>query len=249
VNRNCLSFWFPKLQAAGLPVPRTEIVFTGVDLVPLCDGQTPDGWEEFVALLRTAADTIGPPPWFLRTGQGSGKHNWRNTCFVRDAAELRFHVTALVEWSHIVDFLGLPHNVWCVREMLPVDPVAVLPAYGDMPLVKEVRAFVEGGRVVCDHPYWPARAVLEGFGLRGRETLTPDEQKRVLDAIDQITIVPETWRPLAERVAEVFAGDGSWSVDLLATRNGWFVTDMAAAARSFHWDGCPNQNRKWEVLK
>lgn len=30
----------------------------------------------------------------------------------------------------------------------------------------------------------------------------------------------------------------AWSVDVLETRRGWFVTDMAEAARSFHWPGC-----------
>ena len=31
--------------------------------------------------------------------------------------------------------------------------------YGNMPLVKEVRAFIRGGQVVCAHPYWPPGAV------------------------------------------------------------------------------------------
>ena len=25
-DRNCLSYWFPKLEAAGIPVPNTELV-------------------------------------------------------------------------------------------------------------------------------------------------------------------------------------------------------------------------------
>lgn len=30
------------------------------------------------------------------------------------------------------------------------------------------------------------------------------------------------------------------SVDILDTEKGWFVTDMAEADKSFHWEGCPN---------
>ena len=37
-DRNCLSYWFPKLQTVGVPVPRTEIVQTKSDLTPLLDG-------------------------------------------------------------------------------------------------------------------------------------------------------------------------------------------------------------------
>ena len=44
VNRNCLSYWFPKLLAAGVPVPRTEIVKTDAELIAILDGQLPDGW-------------------------------------------------------------------------------------------------------------------------------------------------------------------------------------------------------------
>ncbi len=44
---------------------------------------------------------------------------------------------------------------------------------------------------------------------------------------------------LARRVADLFNGDGAWSVDLLPTERGWFITDMAIMERSFHWPDCP----------
>lgn len=250
-NRNCLSYWFPKLSAAGVPVPRTEIVRTTCNLSPLLDNNTPDGWEDFLAELNAAirklTDAANPtPPVFLRTGQGSGKHNWKRTCHLTDATKIGHHVAALVEWSEMVDFLGLPWNVWVVREMLPVDPVAVLPAYGDMPLVKEVRCFVRGGEVICCHPYWPQLAVADGFGMPRDRTdgrvKGAGDSTRLADAVARSTPNAddkEQWMPLAERVAVAFADDGAWSVDLLATRKGWAVTDMAEAGRSFHWDGCP----------
>ena len=33
---------------------------------------------------------------------------------------------------------------------------------------------------------------------------------------------------------------GEWSVDILETRRGWYITDMAEAYKSWHWEGCPN---------
>jgi hypothetical protein len=34
---------------------------------------------------------------------------------------------------------------------------------------------------------------------------------------------------------------GVWSIDLLETRRGWMVTDMAEAHKSWHeWPECPN---------
>jgi hypothetical protein len=36
---------------------------------------------------------------------------------------------------------------------------------------------------------------------------------------------------------------GAWSVDILETKRGWFVTDMAEAEKSFHWPECPYKGK------
>lgn len=230
-ERTCISYWLPKLQAAGIPTPRTEIIPCDFDLSLLLDGKTPEGFDDWLGVLSDAVFRMGTP-CFLRTGQGSGKHNWRNTCYVADRAKLASHVASLVEWSHTVDFLGLPHDVWAVREMLPTSPVAVLDAYGNMPLVPEWRGFVRDGKVVCVHFYWPAKAICQGFR---------SEPPNIGDIIEQSRcggwIAPEATR-LLDAAAIAFDGDGAWSVDVLQTRRGYFVTDMAEAARSWHWPGC-----------
>jgi len=246
MDRNCLSYWFPKLQAAGLPVPRTEIVRTEVNLIELLEGNTPAGWGGFLADLNVAIGKIGGSPCFLRTGQGSGKHQWKRTCYLDLATgTLPNHIARLVEWSETVDFIGLPSNVWVVRELLPTEPLCVLPAYGDMPLVPEARCFVKDGNVLCWHPYWPINAIRDGFPVAKPEDRFAEEAKRDVPAnFEEIVagahaLDMRQFLPLAERAAVVFAGDGAWSVDLLPTRRGWFVTDMAIAQRSFHWEGCP----------
>lgn len=236
-DRNCLSYWFPKLVAAGVPVPRTEIVKTEVRLEQVLDGKVPEGYLQFVNELEQACLQIGAcGPWFLRTGQGSGKHDWKRTCFVADLTKLRAHVAALVEWSHLVDFLGLRHDVWCVREMLPTKPIDILPRYGDMPLVREMRCFVKGGEIVCVHPYWPQGSIEQGLDRKELQ-----RAQRSLDLFTQSLIPIEQTNEiytLARQVAEAFKDDGAWSVDILETKNGWYVTDMAEARRSFHWEGC-----------
>lgn len=234
-NRTCLSYWFPKLLTAGLPVPRTEIVRTDLRLSMLIYGEEcppdlrvhADSLASFVAELRTAADKIGYPA-FLRTGQGSGKHDWSRCCFLRDRDKIDHHVMALVEWSSMVDFIGLQTDVWAVREMLPVKPIGVCDRYGGMPVVKEFRFFIRDGNVICRHPYWPIDALNEG----GLSAIVPEGW------YEEFCRIPEDLEPLAVRVSKAFAKDGAWSVDLLETDRGWYVTDMAEAERSFHWEGC-----------
>ena len=154
-----LADWFPLVEAAGIPVPRTRIVTTGIELVNLLDGIAVPGWEDFTGEVRDAATEMGFP-CFLRTGHGSGKHQWRDTCFLRRPEHVAAQVAMLVDWSYAVDFLGLPTHTWVVRELLPVE--APFTAFKGMPVSKERRYFVNDGVVVGHHPYWPPGAVAEG---------------------------------------------------------------------------------------
>lgn len=229
-DKNCLSYWYP-LIAPHVPTPRTEIVRSG-NLLGLFDNEIPEGWGKLLTSLDAARVKIGGD-CFLRTGQGSGKHNWSKTCFLPETANIADHVAALVEWSEMVDFMGLPSDVWCVREMLPTSPIGVCPDYGGMPVCKEFRFFVEDGQTKCFHPYWPIEALVEG-GLHGDYSAGwYTEFCRLED-------------PEPKRLAEIIsrAVPGAWSVDILETKRidgdaiKWCVTDMAEAERSFHWPEC-----------
>lgn len=199
--------------------------------------------DPFFARIRDAADAIGYP-CFLRTGQTSNKHRWKKTCHLACREAVEQHVFELVEFSEMADFIGLDTRVWAIRELLPTEPVCVLPAYGDFPLVPEVRCFIQGGSIICAHPYWPEKAIRMGFP--GEATLADGEFNVVPANFDEIVAkchdVGDGWFVWASHVAEAFKDDDSFddgfSVDLLPTKRGWFVTDMALASRSFHWEGC-----------
>lgn len=227
MDKNCLSYWWP-LIAPHVPTPRTEIIRSG-NLFALFDDKIPDGWGALLAEINVARDKIGGD-CFLRTGQGSGKHNWSRTCFLPPTANIAHHVSELVHWSEMVDFMGLPSDVWCVREMLPTSPIGVCPRYGDMPVCREFRFFAESGEMKCFHPYWPLEALIEG----GMSTDGHGDWYQEFCRLDD----PEP-RRLAEIVSKVVPG--AWSIDILETKRGWFVTDMAEADRSFHWPECDKQ--------
>jgi hypothetical protein len=219
-DKNCLSYWFPRLAQVYVGYPRTEIV------------PRPSVSEIREAALRISATG----PWFLRTGHISGKHQWKDTCDLRDLSKLQQHIDKLAELSEMADLLGLPSDVWVVRERLPVQPIAYLPLYGDMPLVKEMRAFIRGGKIQCLHPYWPENAIAQGLPPDQRYK-APDLFQKLTPSISEAAMVQIT----LERVARAFPEQHGWSVDLLGTRFGWYVTDMAVADRSFHYLGCDKQ--------
>jgi len=148
-DRNCISWWFPKLAVAGLPVPRTTVLRCSDreqgDLWAVGDGR-PLGrhWTAFVDRVMAAAEEIGWPV-FLRTGHTSYKHGWSKSCHLSQAADVPSHIRQLVEFSAIASIIGLPIEVWAVRQLLPTQRVVTI--YDGFPLVREFRCFVEDGRL------------------------------------------------------------------------------------------------------
>lgn len=225
-DRTALSYWFPKLLAAGLPVPRTTIIQmpsdAQEDIWAAFDGEDGTGaTKPFFDALAASAAEIGFP-CFLRTDHTSGKHDWERTCFVQSAADILQHVYNIAEFSECI---SVPWDVWVVRELLPTIPLGVCLGYGNMPICREFRFFVDDGVVRCWHPYWPLHALEIGCA--------PDDLD--CEALCRMDDEPAL-RALASAAGA--AVGGSWSVDLLETRRGWFITDLAEAHKSFHWDGC-----------
>ncbi len=233
LDRTCLSYWFPLIQAAGLPVPRTEIVETECELLRLVDGKTPEGYPVFRAELYAAAERIGYP-CFLRTGHTSNKHEWRDSCHVQHVRDMERHVFNLIEFSAICDFIGLPSNVWVVRELIPTTPA--FHAFRGMPIVREFRLFTKDNKAICLHPYWPDHSIRQP---------TDEDWKSRLAAMSKITASrADRLKGMAENAAKA-TGHGDWSVDFLQDSNGkWWLTDMAEADRSWHWPDCEFNSEK-----
>lgn len=241
--RNCLSYWFPLVRDAGLPVPETRIVTTDAPLVAWITGEAShtqlDSVDWLLADLLAAGDALGYP-CFLRTGQGSGKHEWSHTCYWEARDEINSHVARLVEWSELVDVFGLPSNVWVIRRLIPTTPL--FTAFDGMPITREFRYFIRDGEIEHRQPYWPpgafedGRLVADGPNKANWEPLLDgasrlgDEERATLDA-------------LALRTSA--AVPGNWSVDFLQAADGsWWLTDMATGDDSFWWDPATGEDNR-----
>jgi hypothetical protein len=234
IDKTSLAYWFPLIEAAGIPVPKTKFI----QMTPECretiwaafdgkDSEKGDGG--FFEQVAVAAKEIGYPV-FLRTGQTSAKHSWKNTCFLPSESVIKKHVMDIVEFSECADIVGLDWGTWVVREMLPTIPYGRCSRYGDFPVCKEFRFFVDDGKFRCSHPYWPLNALQEG-------NWEPDVSEDVAyKDLCSMHGCKEELITLAEKTGK--AVGGSWSIDILETERGWYVTDMAEAHKSFHWEGC-----------
>lgn len=225
-----LSYWFPRIEAAGLPVPKTRIY-------RLLDGQVEDlmkildnddaGLATFDALKERLRKIIRDDfayPVFLRTDFTSGKHQWNETCFVRQPSDLGKSICRLVEYSCLADLFGLPFDTWVVREMLTTEPR--FHAFYGMPVTREFRLFVRDGVVEHVQPYWPPDSI---------ERPTTDDWRDRLAAMNAITDNERLeLSALARRAND--AVPGYWSVDFLETKDrGWVLIDMAEGEKSYRW--------------
>ena len=238
-DKTALSYWFRRIEAAGLPVPRTRIVKMPDAAIKAVwgwfDGLDNGDAKPFLDELAREAAEIGYP-CFLRTDYTSGKHEWGRTCYLTKPEDIPSHVFAIAEYSETRSMMGeLPWDTWAVREFLPTIPLGICPRYGNVPVCREFRAFVHGAKVLCLHQYWPVKALIEG-GLKGP----------VLDdLLPRLDVKPEEeviLLRLAATVGKVLGG--SWSVDILETARGWYVADMAEAHKSWHSPGCPHAEKK-----
>lgn len=229
-----LLVWYPKVKDV-LPCPKTVIVELTDDeisgLIGMLDGIPPSPW--LVDRLDAAAREIGYP-LFLRSDQGSGKHEWKDTCYVPFEGALLKHVAQLVAWHEMAGILGLSFRALVFREFLTLD--APFTAFNDMPVARERRYFVRDGKAVCWHPYWQEQAVL---AYRGATPLPADWQQQLaqLNAMDDAEVQALT------TMAETFGkrNPGYWSVDFARTRAGrWVLIDAARGEVSWHPDGCPH---------
>lgn len=242
MKQNCLSWWFPRLSEAGLPVPRTTILrvedYCPKNLYMLLDNIDPEGIEDLVRAAGDAADEYGYPS-FIRTGQFSGKHEFDRCCRLECRESTKDRIAFLVYMSHMVDPLGLRHDVIAVREWLHGPIEWLHEDWCNMPVRREFRCFVEGSEVVCIHPYWPEKALGELFSDEPPKLSAERAEK--LENMNTLGDDEDEVRGLASRAGEVLAG--RFSVDVLMADNGWYITDCAHAGWSYHWEGCEEAAR------
>lgn len=228
-DKTRLSYWFPIIRDAGLPVPKTEIIsLTEAESTAVAMAFFGEGPRDEVDRLRDnvgrAADKLGGTPFFLRTDFTSAKHDWRNTCCVTEMTKIPRHLFAIWEYSECADFVGLPYDVWVVREML--NTVPLFHAFAGMPITREFRYFVRDGKIDSSQPYWPPSSILrpdrdDWRGWLFAASLTNESERQELEG-------------LAIKAGEALGG--YWSVDMLQTADGgWVVTDLAEGACSFKW--------------
>lgn len=227
---NCISYWYPRLLAdRRIPMPKTYIFYPDVELYELMnifDGKrSADLALKFKSLasdINYARTAFGGKA-FLRTGTFSGKHEWKETCFLHEDADIKNHLCALIEGAAMRD---QALDVFAVRELLPTTP-RFFAFYGDMPIVKERRFFARNCEILGHIPYWPEEAF-------ERQNTSISDWPPVVADLARLTDEDEAVLTDLARYAAALL-PGTWSIDFLQTKNGWYLTDCAIGQMSYGW--------------
>jgi len=211
MNQNSMLYWYKKIENLNIPMPKSLF----------CDLNS-------IAEVTGAANSLGYP-CFLRTDLCSGKHDWKNSCFVQEPSNLQQHMDKVLESNIRWKMLDIEPQAFVVREFLKLD--TLFTAFeGDMPINRERRYFVQDGRVICSHPYWPSSA-FNNHPARMAHGVDWESKLSILNERDSTENELETY---AIEVGKALGG--YWSIDFAKDQTGkWWLLDMALGANSYHY--------------
>lgn len=225
-----MNFWYPLVKDLDIPIPKTEIILTRNDTFAwweLLDGNKLS--KKDLKILYGTARRIGYP-LFMRNDLTSGKHQYKDTCYVQDEAVIERHLYNIIKDSAIKDQLMISI---ILREYIEL--AWKFKAFRGLPIAPERRYFIDHGKVSCHHPYWIHDAIEFRFGtdpVEGWEDMLTEMNTETDDEIALLT-------GYAEKIATRL--EGAWSLDFAKSRSGlWYFIDAAEALKSWHPSGCKN---------
>lgn len=231
---NSIFYWWPIVKTLKVPVPKTTLIpYDGT--IFLDNEEAKPEFMAFVDEVGTVTDGYGYPV-FIKCGGLSGKHQWRNTCFLERREDLSAHIYAIIEEVLMIMGIRLDFDGIAVRELLELES-AFTAFSGKMPVSKEFRFFARDGDYLCHHPYQPPNSI--------RSPSIDDwyEVLKKLQALEEweLDLLKEYTIAIATTLDEGALGYGYWSLDFCKTKDGiWYLTDLGTGNESYHWSTCLN---------
>ena len=215
--------WWPKIQNLDIPQPRTEYVeVDDGNLRQALEGEAP--LKSLPKIVRMVEKFTMPV--FLRGTDTSGKHNWENTCYLDNMEQLGQHVANLAEEALMAD---ITTRAIFAREFIPMRLAGFSAFYGNMPVSREIRCFINKGEKICQHWYWFEEAIYS----HGSPPKDPDWKEKLKVNNTMTTEDQKTIDGYLAQVCKVFLDN--WSVDFCCGADGtWYLIDMARGEISYH---------------
>jgi len=229
INHNSLIYWYPEVSKL-FKTPATKYLYLPNMVKWLDQGLSNETIKKIDAFLQHQY------PIFLRTDLTSAKHNYDESCIVNNEKELAKKIYNTLDFNFSVD---LYPEYLVFRQYL--DVYSTFKAFNSLPIGRELRFFINDGKVECIHRYWV------------KEVFTTDRWA--------IRTIPKNWEELWDDLynipqSELIRLKGeiesnfpsslknlSWSMDFAYARPysikedyayHWYLIDMGIAEDSYH---------------
>lgn len=226
LDKNSLLYWYKKTKELNIPQPETKIIhLTKKDISRFWDSKIS---KKLLKKITKIAKDMGFPI-FIRTDQASNKHNWKNSSFIQNKNDISKCVIMTTIYNITSGgILGLPFKAIVLREFIPLNS-SFTAFFGDLPISKERRYFINEGKIQCHHPYWPIKSI-ENPSVKNWKKLLMELNQESKEEIQLLS-------KYALMVTNIFKG--YWSIDFAETKEGkWILIDMAKGENSFHHLNC-----------
>lgn len=143
-----MMYWYPRIKDLAIPQPKTKIYKLSKQELKIFHN------EQFPPTLMKNIESIISEfsyPLFVRTDFASGKHGWKDTCFIENKEKLSRNIFEIIVDNLIADLFGLPFEALVFREYIPLE-ARFEAFYGNMPVAKERRYFINNDQIQCFTP-------------------------------------------------------------------------------------------------
>lgn len=242
---NNFSFWFPKVEGCGIPVPRSIIVRLPDEVVRSLFLEREGDDDRITEFVRNTVLPAIPKDWhpvFIKNGCFSDKFDFRYCCIQPTLHRLVTSIETINQDALCFDTGGEAELV--IREYLPVDrrvgeedDIPCYSIYNGMPLRPEIRVFYDFGRKKSLYAvnYWDWDYCHDRICERdctdalAYEAAYPAIEKFFkANGPKAMELVEEHFRTVGMK--------GIWSVDLMWHDGRFWLIDMAVACMSAYWD-------------
>lgn len=218
-DKNSMLYWFPLIKDLKVNIPETIIIEVKTFL-----GDEPlSNLKNYLPKIYEKAKILGFP-LFIRSDYYSGKHSWKNTCFVENEKSLERQIRNIYIDGLCVDIIGLPFDAVILRKYIEMDS-KFTAFYEGMPVSSERRYFINNGKIICHHPYWVEDCIKKPSIKNWKKILK--ELNKETD--EEIKLLSSYTKLIANKL------NGYWSVDFCRDKTGkWWFIDCATGERSYH---------------
>lgn len=251
---NDFSFWFPKIENCGIPVPptffrklpmsddeKTQRLLQAFYMDhPDEDEQVIRNWvqEEIVPELKKDNRLGGM--MFVKNGRFSNKFDANRACIIYGPYKLHeaiqnINYEALCCGAGGIDEIVIRHFITYDRQNTPC-------IYNGLPLRPEFRVFYDfdDRTPIFTANYWDYDYVYPHL-YEATDKIIFEHERECIESVFNAH-KEQVEKMVAHAMAKVKGLHGQWSVDILLDERGKFwLIDMAVAQRSAYWEQRPNK--------